>query len=95
MADNKTLRVDLSNVTTVSQLHDTLQEVLSLPDYYGKNFDALHDCLTGIPEPTSITFSGYKPAKKALEATFYTFRNVLEDSAEENPNLSIHWRRRA
>ena len=25
--------------------HDYLMEALSLPDYYGKNLDALYDCL--------------------------------------------------
>ena len=26
--------------------HDYLMEALNLPDYYGKNLDALYDCLT-------------------------------------------------
>lgn len=26
--------------------HDYLMEELNLPDYYGKNLDALYDCLT-------------------------------------------------
>ena len=29
-----------------SQGHDYLKEVLNLPEYYGKNLDALYDCLT-------------------------------------------------
>lgn len=28
------------------QGHDYLMEALSLPEYYGKNLDALYDCLT-------------------------------------------------
>ena len=28
--------------------HDYLMEALDLPDYYGKNLDALYDCLTEI-----------------------------------------------
>lgn len=28
--------------------HDYLAEELNLPDYYGKNLDALYDCLTEI-----------------------------------------------
>ena len=94
MAENKTYLVDLSKVDTERKLHNALQKGLSLPDYYGKNLDALHDCLTDIMEPTVITFVGYKPAKKALEAAFYAFRKAVEDSAEENENLTIQWRRR-
>ena len=26
--------------------HDYLQEMLNLPDYYGRNLDALYDCLS-------------------------------------------------
>ena len=94
MADNKAYTVDLSGVTTKEELHAALKEGLSLPDYYGGNLDALHDCLTDFAEPVEVTFCGYKPAKKALVSDFYAFRTVIEDSAEENGNLTIRWRRR-
>lgn len=34
--------------------HDYLKEVLNFPDYYGKNLDALYDCLTDIGVETEI-----------------------------------------
>ena len=37
--------IDLTGVTTDSQLHDRLIEGLDLPDYYGRNLDAFWDCL--------------------------------------------------
>ena len=88
------VRIDLSQVTTKEELHALLKDSLSFPDYYGGNLDALHDCLTDIAEPTEVTFIAYKAAKKALEADFYAFRNVVEDSAAENENLLVKWRRR-
>lgn len=94
MADRNSIYVDLSTVTTKEALHETLKTALLFPDYYGGNLDALHDCLTDIRTPTEITFAGYKAAKKALESDFYAFRNVVEDSADENENLTIQWRRR-
>lgn len=30
--------------------HEYLQEVLDLPEYYGKNLDALYDCLTDMED---------------------------------------------
>ena len=30
------------------QLHSMLQEKLQLPEWYGRNLDALHDCLTDL-----------------------------------------------
>lgn len=89
-----TVLIDLSKITTKEALNAALKEGLSFPDYYGGNLDALHDCLTDITEPTEVTFAGYKAAKKALEADFYAFRNVVEDSADENENLTVKWRRR-
>lgn len=98
MAETKrdwdTLTVDLSGIKTVEELHAALKEAFEFPEYYGGNLDALHDCLTDITEPTEVTFAGYKAAKKALEADFYAFRNVVEDSADENENLTVKWRRR-
>ena len=63
----KEYRVDLTNTTDNDSLHNALKEGLSLPDYYGKNLDALYDVLTEIGEPTAITFIGYKSAKRPLE----------------------------
>lgn len=34
--------------------HDYLKEILNFPDYYGKNLDALYDCLTDIGVETEI-----------------------------------------
>ena len=34
--------------------HDYLKEILNFPDYYGKNLDALYDCLTDIGVDTEI-----------------------------------------
>ena len=34
--------------------HDYLKEVFDFPDYYGKNLDALYDCLCDIGVDTEI-----------------------------------------
>lgn len=65
-----------SKIHTREELHDALAEVLALPDYYGRNLDALWDCLTGwIETPLRLTWRDYEPcrhylgeyAEKALE----------------------------
>lgn len=38
--------VDLSFVYSKDDLHDALKASLELPDYYGRNLDALYDCLS-------------------------------------------------
>lgn len=37
--------LDASRMTDKETAHAYLKEVLELPDYYGNNLDALHDCL--------------------------------------------------
>ena len=41
-------RVELiaSQLTDKEHLHDTLLKELELPEWYGRNLDALYDCLT-------------------------------------------------
>ena len=103
--DNKrtwdSVEVDLSEVKTVEGLHAELKEALELPDYYGGNLDALHDCLTDIAasateaDPVTIIFTNYKSARRALGSDFYNFRNVLNDVSDEYPNFIVEWRRKA
>ena len=64
------------------QLHEQLAQELCFPEWYGKNLDALHDCLNDIVFPVTITvlFGDLHP--KLLR--------VLYDCTEENPNLTIH-----
>ena len=105
MADNNrtfdTLTVDLSGVKTTEQLHEELKKAFEFPEYYGGNLDALHDCLTDIAvkateaEPITVTFAGYKKAKRALGSDFHNFRNVLNDVTEEYPDFVVEWRRKA
>lgn len=37
--------LDGNRMTDRAALHDELQKKLALPDYYGRNLDALNDCL--------------------------------------------------
>ena len=37
--------LDASRMTDKETTHDYLKKVLDLPEYYGNNLDALHDCL--------------------------------------------------
>ena len=69
--------------------------------HFGGNLDALHDCLTDIAvsateaDPVTVTFAGYKKAKRALGSDFHNFRNVLNDVSEEYPDFIVEWRRKA
>ena len=40
--------IDLSHADTRDSFHDAFVQALSLPDWYGRNLDALHDALTAL-----------------------------------------------
>ena len=49
-----TLFIDASRYATPRDLHAALKAMLSLPDYYGMNADALHDCLSERRDPVRL-----------------------------------------
>ena len=49
-----TLFLDGDLYATAEDLHRALQRMLSLPDYYGMNGDALYDCLGELGPHTHI-----------------------------------------
>ena len=81
----KQITIDCTGFQTKDQLHDAFSEVLCFPAHYGRNLDALHDCLTEISEPTRISLSGFR----ALGAFARGFRLVLEDAEGENDCLIV------
>lgn len=52
-----TLFIDASRYATPRDLHAALKAMLSLPDYYGMNADALHDCLSERRDPVHLWIS--------------------------------------
>ena len=50
----KTVRLDCRNMITKREAHEYIAKTLGFPDYYGKNLDALYDCLTEFCRDTLI-----------------------------------------
>ena len=65
--------------------HDYLKEALALPDYYGRNLDALYDCLTELDE-TEIRFVNLDAAG---DSYFSRVLSVFPEAREENPRLHL------
>ena len=72
-----------------SAVHDQLKERLNLPDYYGRNLDALFDLLTEFAEPLHILLAQWGEAEGNLGQYAETLRETLVDAANENPKLCI------
>lgn len=62
--------------------HDYLKDALNFPEYYGKNLDALYDCLCEIGIETEIILINGDGVSKDLIDTF-------RDAANENELLTF------
>ena len=83
--------LDVSACESVEDLHRALAEGLRFPAWYSGNLDALHDCLTDLNEPTELVVRGETALDDLLGQRANAFRRVLNDSAEENPNLTVRF----
>ena len=82
-----TVELTTRGVYAPEDVHRILAEALSFPSYYGRNLDALHDCLTDITDPVTILLD---PALCGILGDYYPRLNrVLQDCVLENPALSL------
>lgn len=67
--------------------HDHLVKELNLPDYYGRNLDALYDLLMEVSAETQITLVDPAAVVNFLGKYGQTLLSTIQEAAENNPNL--------
>ena len=70
------------------EVHDYLAELLDLPEHYGRNLDALRDCLTEMAGPVLISVVRSRE-ETALSAFFDKLCLCLMICARENPDVDV------
>ena len=83
----KTVLLDGDNIKTVSDIHKEFGKVISLPDYYGENLDALYDVLTDVKEELGVIVIKNKLLKNKLGKNWENFLLLMEDLNEEISNF--------
>lgn len=77
--------LNADKLTDRQEAHLYLQKALAFPDYYGRNLDALYDCLTDLDE-IEVEFINTDEA----EGTYFDkILQVFEEAAEDNARLTI------
>ena len=71
------------------QLHDALASSLSFPEWYGRNLDALFDCLTDMREDTEIRILHRDALIESLGGYAKALEKVLQEAAEANPRVEV------
>ena len=85
------ITLDCRGFVPRSEVHRVFAEALAFPDHYGNNLDALHDCLTSLPEETKLTLLHWEATQEGLGRYALGLKRVLTDSEEENPMLHIQF----
>ena len=83
------LIINCVDITDKEALHELFAKSLSFPQWYGKNLDALHDCLTEVSEEVVIRICGYEILKEKFGKYASSFKKLLIETAHENSNLKI------
>ena len=81
--------VDCRRITTRQELHDVFAETLTLPAWYGRNLDALHDCLTALSEDTYLMLLHGEWLPRNLSSYGEAALRMLADATEENPHFIL------
>ena len=76
-------------LTDQKALHDRLAEDLGFPDWYGRNLDALYDCLTDIREEAEICILQMPLLEEKLGRYAVLLLKVLKDAAGENTAIHL------
>lgn len=78
----KSVILDAKKMLEKEKMHEYLAKKFDLPEYYGKNLDALFDCLCEINEPTLIKLKNKDAlqgeTKESLIRLFYDVCNENE-----------------
>lgn len=69
--------------------HDYLKEQLHLPDYYGRNLDALYDLLTECGEERTILLNHKDEMETQLGRYAEALLDTFQVAAEKNPALNF------
>ena len=77
-------RIELDGKLIKKDGHDYLKKALNFPNYYGKNLDALYDCLTDIGVDTVIVL-------KNKDYVSYEIVDTFIDASEENSFLKFKY----
>ena len=78
------ITLDGDMLADASNVHEYLKEMLSFPEYYGKNLDALHDCLTELDD-IEITIEA--PLEDG--AIYQKIIRIFKAAAKVNKDLNL------
>lgn len=82
--------IDVEDCRSAHDLHVAFQNALELPQFYGKNLDALSDCLSGfVDTPITIELRGFHAARKYIGDYADRVLDVLRNSQSQAAGITV------
>lgn len=84
------ITLDFAGIKTLWELHEYFKTVFQLPDYYGRNMDALWDCLYYSFEfPTTITLKNVSAIPTEMRETVEVMLELFDDLQREDKKVTV------
>jgi RNAse (barnase) inhibitor barstar len=81
--------VDLQEVHTELQMHEALATALDFPGWYGNNWNALWDAITGLVDmPVRLRLRGWNSFERRLPEEARCLRDLFVEMSTELPTLA-------
>lgn len=74
---------------SLEDVHDRFAQALDLPEWYGRNLDALFDCLTDLGEPVMVRLLHQETLEDRLGRRGRALVRLLRRAAEENFRVTL------
>ncbi len=81
--------LDGLEIESLEAVHDRFAQALGLPAWYGRNLDALFDCLTDLGEPATVRLLRREALEERLGRRGRALVRLLRRAAEENPRVTL------
>ncbi|MEG0751398.1 MAG: barstar family protein [Oscillospiraceae bacterium] len=86
----RVVHIDLRGAQERGELHNRLAAALAFPDYYGRNLDALYDCLSEIEIPIHVHLL-LDSENSQISDYAHKIARVFDDASREYYGFSALW----
>ena len=85
--------IDLAGVAARKELHERIEGALPVPEWYGRNLDALHDLLTELcfGDHCLICFINCTEFAQSMPRYFAAMQQMCKAAVDANPGLIVEF----
>ncbi|WP_017904433.1 barstar family protein [Pseudomonas asplenii] len=81
------VEVDLRSAESSDEVHSTLSNALEFPGWYGRNWDAFWDAITGlVPMPRRLKILGWESFSRRLPNDARLLKECLDEMQVQYPD---------